>query len=746
MQGKNVERDRKRRGRASTFQGGNHRAEAVYRATLAIATELSLDAALQKIVDAARELVSARYAALGVIDEERRRLTHFVVSGVTDEQVRAIEHWPRGLGLLGELIRFPHPLRVKDVSKDPRSIGFPPHHPFMTSFMGVPIIRGDRVLGNFYMTDKLGADEFTEADEEILSLFAAHAAIAIENARLYTETDIRLREKVVQVERAERRSRFLSDLGAVLLRLPPGEELPLGSIAERATEPLGDVAAIYLVEPNRPEIVATGVIFHHAPHRREAAAELLERSWNAIQEQILTTGKPILVADLEAGETTLGFDPQALTQARFSAALAVPIGTRRTNYGLFVSLASRPITFSKEDLRFAALIADRLGAALDSAFLYRRELEARAQVEQLAELAQHRASELETVLDTMTEAVYVFDSKMRLLRRNRAYDLLLGSGEGEPVVESLRQHFQLLKPRSENGKPLSYDQLPATHALRGESFTNSVMIITPIADSRGDRFLSLSGAPIRDAAGQIVAAVIVARDVTEAKEIDRLKDEFISVASHELKTPLTVVKGYAQILLQRLRSLPERATEIGMAQQILDQTNRMAILADRLLDVSRIQFGRLALEKQSVDLAALVREVAERMQVGIVNHPLRISIKEGIPVCIDTSRMEQVITNLLSNADKYSREGTEIDVALERHDARALLSVRDRGYGIPRDQQPYIFQRFYRASTGERKSGAGLGLYVSKGIVEAHGGRIWFDSKEGKGSTFYVELPVRDRC
>ncbi len=163
-------RDRVRPRAEDNRDSAGQRCEAVYRATLAIATELSLDAVLQKIVDAARELVNARYGALGVVDEKRRQLTGFIVSGVTAEQVALMGPWPRGLGLLGELIHFPRPLRVKDISRDPRSVGFPPHHPSMTSFLGVPIIRGDRVLGNFYMTDKQGAEEFSEADEETMLL------------------------------------------------------------------------------------------------------------------------------------------------------------------------------------------------------------------------------------------------------------------------------------------------------------------------------------------------------------------------------------------------------------------------------------------------------------------------------------------------------------------------------------------------------------------------------------------------
>ena len=715
--------------------------EAIYRATLAIATELSLDAALQRIVDAARELAHARYAALGVVDEERRGLTRFVVSGMTVDEIRQVDHWPRGLGLLGELIHFPRPLRVRDISGDPRSVGFPPGHPIMRSFLGVPILRGGRILGNLYMTDKIGAEEFTEEDEEILSLFAAHAAIAIENARLYTETDTRLRDKVAEVERAERRSRLLSELGAVLLGTRPGQDPPLESVAELAASQLGDAVAIFIVARGRPDRVADRLVFHQDPKRAQAAAELLSRSWDGLRQQILHKGRSVLVRTLDGQDGSPIFDGKLLKRARFSAVLAVPISTGQATYGLLASLASRPLTLTEEDLRFATLIADRLGTALEAAVLQRRERESRARLQELAELAEHRASELEAVLDTIADAVYVVDDHLRLTRRNRAYDRLMGLANGDPPITSLQQHFQLLKPRGENGDPLSLEDLPAVLALRGENFTSKVMLITPVHGDP-DRYIAVSSAPIRDATGRVIAAVNVARDITESRERDRLRDEFISVASHELKSPLTVVKGYAQILLQRLQSIPDRQGEARMARQILDQSNRMAALADRLLDVSRIQFGRLHLERHPVDLESLVRGVVDQMQVTVGDHRLVVSTEGGMDASIDAGRVEQVVVNLISNAAKYSPDGTEIHLSLRREDGRAIISVSDEGPGIPREQQPHIFRRFYRASSGEGKSGTGLGLYISKGIVEAHGGRIWFQSEAGKGTTFFVELPL----
>ncbi len=715
------------------------RAEAIYRATLAIATELSVDAVLQKIVDASRELVEARFAALGVVDEEQRRLVQFVVSGVAHKQKELMGHWPYGLGLIGELIHFPRPLRVKDISKDPRSIGFPPHHPPMKSFLGVPILRDERVLGNLYMADKVGAEEFSEEDEEILSLFAVHAAIAIENARLYTQTDAQLREKVVRVGRAEKRARFLSDLGALLLQLPPGEELPLETIANQATEPLADTVGIVLVAQGNPSSITSRFVFHQIPERREAAERLVGRSWKELAAQVIGRKRSVLTGRPGLDAETPVFDPGALEEGRFSSALAVPVATRQTTHGLLYSLASRPASLTAEDLAFAKLIADRLGSTLEGASQYRQQLEARAKVQELADLAQHHASELETILDTMTEAVYVADPEGRLRRLNQAFARLVGLADKGQAGGSFAELMGQLHPENEVEAPVP-DDLPMARALKGESFTNHMIRITTLGGA--NRVLSVSGAPIRDASGRIVAAVNVARDVTELREIDRLKDEFISVASHEMRTPLTVIKGYAQILERRLKSSDSTKGLLDMARQILNQTQLLSSLTDRLLDMSRVQFGRLSLEKEKVDLAALVRDVAERMRVATGHHTIRVDANQPVFAEADASRLEQVLMNLISNAVKYSPEGTAIDISLEQHDGDALVSVRDRGHGIPADRQDRIFQRFYRAVANGTNKGLGLGLYVSKGIVEAHGGKIWFESKEGKGSTFYVRLPA----
>jgi signal transduction histidine kinase len=181
----------------------NRQLEALNQAAIAIAGELSLDKVLQKIVDSARELVGARYAALGVSNADGHMET-FVHSGMTSDVVAEMAHLPRGLGLLGAIIRERRPIRVPHIGNDPRSVGFPQNHPMMVSFLGVPIMGGKQVLGNLYLTDKSDALEFTVDDQAIVEMFAVHAAVVIQNARLY--------EQVSRLAVVEERARIGMDL------------------------------------------------------------------------------------------------------------------------------------------------------------------------------------------------------------------------------------------------------------------------------------------------------------------------------------------------------------------------------------------------------------------------------------------------------------------------------------------------------------------------------------------------------
>ncbi|MFY1831822.1 PAS domain S-box protein [Myxococcus fulvus] len=243
--------------------------------------------------------------------------------------------------------------------------------------------------------------------------------------------------------------------------------------------------------------------------------------------------------------------------------------------------------------------------------------------------------------------------------------------------------------------------------------------------------------------------ISVARDITERQRAEtalrlasEAKDAFLAAASHELRTPLAAAKGHAHLALLKLGGETEAGP--GKSLKIINrQIDRMAKLVEDLLDISRLQAGRLSLELERFDFSQLVHETRDRMAVLSQGHEIQVETPEHLEGIWDRGRLDQVLTNLLSNAIRYSPEGGAVLVRLTGEGSEGVhLSVQDSGVGIPKDKQALIFERFGRAH-GSKYGGLGLGLTISQGIVEQHGGRIWVESPgvPGQGSTFNVWLP-----
>lgn len=365
----------------------------------------------------------------------------------------------------------------------------------------------------------------------------------------------------------------------------------------------------------------------------------------------------------------------------------------------------------------------------------------RQRIEELAWDAAQRASELETVIASIADGVIVTDAEGRIIMENDASRRLTGVGPAVSSDLALRADARRL--RNPDGTPTPPHELLLDRAVRGETVTDQVLIARR-ADAGEDRFLMCSSAPVRAGGGAITGAVAVFHDITEMKQIDQMKDEFVSIAAHELRTPLTAIKGYAELLDRRLRAQGGREGDRKSLGVIRKQTERLSGLVNEMLDVSRIEAGRLQLHREPFDLSALVGEVVNNMRVSSEAHILSIAAEPAIEVSGDAARIEQVLINLISNAITYSPESGEIDVRAWTEGDTARVSVSDRGAGIAREEIPHLFDRFYRAPNAgvTRSGGMGLGLYISREIVARHGGTIEVESTEGVGSTFTFILPL----
>jgi signal transduction histidine kinase len=394
----------------------------------------------------------------------------------------------------------------------------------------------------------------------------------------------------------------------------------------------------------------------------------------------------------------------------------------------------------------------------------RRHLEQAMQAVHAEAIA--RLDFLQQIVDALPSSIYlVYGEDARLLLTNRASTSVWGAqwhidqpmlefiatngievfdAQGRPLVNT---NFATLRAVREGETVLQHEE--SIHRPNGSSLSVLVSAV-PLDSSQWKNMAREQAEPKPQNILQETLALVVHQDVSALKEAEYLKDEFIGVAAHELRNPLAVLKGFAEMLVYQTAhgKGPRLANWQSEAIEEIDEaTSRLDKLTEDLLDVTRLQAGRLSLSRMPTDLVALTQTMITQRQMTTRQHLLTLnSAHLSLIVEIDRTRIEQVITNLLSNAIKYSPQGGPIDlsVRVEADSHEALLTIRDYGIGIPFGQQARIFGRFVRAENARSSeiTGTGLGLYLSRELVERHGGRLWFESIEGEGSTFFMALPL----
>jgi PAS domain S-box-containing protein len=313
---------------------------------------------------------------------------------------------------------------------------------------------------------------------------------------------------------------------------------------------------------------------------------------------------------------------------------------------------------------------------------------------------------------------------------------------GHPLIESqnIEEYIEWIGFHPD-GRRYEGHEWPLARAIqKGETVTNEDIDII-----RGDdkpATLRLSAAPIKDSTGNVIAGVVISQDVTEFKAAIKSRDEFLSIASHELKTPLTTLTASIQMLMRVSQKDPASPLLSQLIETSAKSTGKLAGLVQELLNLSNIESGQLKLKKTRFRLMELVNEC--RIHVTLSGtHEIFVIGDPEIEVEADRSRVDQVILNFLNNAVKYSPQANEVRLAVEREGNKAKISVIDKGIGIEEEKIPYVFDRYYRVdSSGVQFAGLGLGLYICAEIVKIHGGEIGVVSEPGKGSTFWFTLPL----
>ena len=364
-----------------------------------------------------------------------------------------------------------------------------------------------------------------------------------------------------------------------------------------------------------------------------------------------------------------------------------------------------------------------------------------ARTEAMALLAANRAELLAAILGAIPDGVFVCTPDLVVTIANASGAALLGLSIEEALAPL--SVFARLDVRRADGQPIAVEDFPLARAVRGETLSGEEILVRR-GDGGEERVLRLSVAPIRDDAGAIVGAVCIGTDLTTIKLREKQKDEFVSRASHELKTPLTGAKGLLQLARRRLARVEDAAGIAGWLETAERQVDRLAVLVEDLRSVSQLRSGALRLRVAAVSVRDLVDEAVRSLQTTTERHVLRVEPSpDPLRVYGDPVRLAQVLDNLISNAIKYSPEGGEVRIRCAVDGQMAVIELHDRGIGIPVAERATLFEPFQRASNADNAStGMGLGLYISREIARQHGGDLLLAASGAGGSTFRLTIPL----
>ena len=406
--------------------------------------------------------------------------------------------------------------------------------------------------------------------------------------------------------------------------------------------------------------------------------------------------------------------------------IVAPMRHQGTHVGsFFLANKERADESPSEDEEVVAMFASQAALVISNARRYRDE--------------QRAKNDLETLINTLPVGVAVFNARTGApVSFNR---------EAARIMDALRtpdqlteQLLEILTVRRSDGREIFLEELSMTQALSAGETVRAEEVVFQVPDGRSVTAL-INATPIRSPEGEVETFVVTLQDLTALEEFERLRADFLAMVSHELRTPLATVRGSVSALLDEFADM--HPAEVRQFHRIIfEQTDRMRAMITDLLDVARIATGTLPVSPEPTDLAVLTGEAGNAFRIGGHRHDLRIDIPIDLPwVMADRSRIVQVLGNLLTNAARHSPESSTIRVTAARDDLHVAVSVSDDGRGIPAENLPHLFRKFSRLDGDEQGGDTGLGLSVCKGIVEAHGGRIWAESGGlGLGARFTFTL------
>ena len=684
--------------------------QVLYEISRALAAAEDADEILTLLVNEATGLLGVEAAGIRLVEGDK-----LVVQALTDSAAPLMRRSRIGLsdGLSGAVVGSARPVAIADVTEDGRidvadreGAG---EHGFH-SCLGVPLQIQGRVIGSLNIYAKVRR-KFTPEDISLLSVLGDHASLAIHKARLYEESRAQ-KEEATKLYQVTAHLATTLDVNSVL-----------DQIVAKTIDLLGcDASGVYVHDPARG-----GLVFRRGLHLDPVLTrDLVLEPGEGVAGRAYVERRPVSTAD-RVTDAALHYTETAgqLIPSAPRAYLAVPIAVRDEVLGVLVCYFFEPHEFSSREVQLLSSLAAHAAIAMDNARHY--------------EEVKLQQSRLAQIFDATSDGMMLVAPDGRVETANRRAGDLLALKAGDLVGNELTEVL-------------------AWHHAEGQDYQRMFAALRSLVDdpehgAEGDlelralkRILHWVSQPTQDSAGEPCGFTLTFHDVTHEREVSRMKSDFVSFVTHQLRTPLAGIKWMLELTAQEPEIPADAASYVEDAREA---AQRLIQLVNDLLDISRLEQGKLTVAARTVDLGELTREVLAET-AGLVRekgHRLSLSGDAAAPpVTADVQLLRQVVTNLVSNAIKYTPAGGLIEIQIEP-DGRALRwSIRDSGIGIPRSSQAKLFEKFYRAenvSTLETE-GTGLGLYLVRLIMEQLEGRVWCESEEGAGATFRFTLPLAE--
>lgn len=643
------------------------------------------------------------------------------------------------------VVKTQQPYIVRDTQEYP-SFQDAPHAFHIRSWLGVPLIYGSELLGLITL-DSRQTNFYTAEMADLAMMFATQAAQAIAHARLFdqirrfnVELEQMVAERTAALTAEKDRLEAVHTITTTLTASLDIDEIVLKTL-ELAAAAVGVQRGSVLIRDPMRDLLIYRAVLTEADGLITTAEPFNLPPGNLVQ-WTLENQQGVYIGDVRDDERWLDIGEQTADIRSF---LAVPLLAADVPLGVLMLNSRETGYFGEEHLRLLSTIASEVAIAVHNAELYNFINEQASRLAELLQLQREETGKNRAILESIAEGVLVLDEHDVVVLYNRAANQVLQISDAAIIGRALDRIAEYGFDGDERQRALLLYASLSEGVRNARQLNNAQHTVIELPGQTIDATFT----PVTAPDGERVGVAAVLRDITREIESDKAKREFISTVSHELRTPLTSVKGYVDLLMLGTAG-PINDMQKGFLQVVKTNGDRLNALVEDLLEISRLENGKVTLKIKELHLPELIDDIVASLRTETLRKGMQLKLDFDPllpPVEADAKRIAQVLTNLLSNAHKYTRDGGQITVHAFRSGHTVQVDVVDTGVGIPADELPQMFSQFFRANNAlkDQVGGTGLGLSIAKSFVELHGGDMWVSSEIEVGSTFSFTLPIEHR-